>query len=441
MSGSFLGGESHAAFLQDIDGSFYGTTTVGGASDLGTVFKMTHDGVTTTFDTLIEFTGTSGSNKGSAPATALTLGADGNFYGTTSAGGASDLGTVFRITPDGTLTTLVNFSGNGGIDTNDSEITMLVGPNGPFESVLTPTDFTAADAGPPAIVIVARGDWMASLPSDPSAKWISTLCCNGFGDTGLYAIDFEITDAVIESAELDLFYAVDDTLGGGPGSNQGVYINGTAVSGNSTGGSFNSGEFNINRTDIAPLLVQGTNTLYINATDNGAPSGLIFSATINTTVATPVPAYEKVHSFTDAFNDVLNARILGSLPMAPLILGLNGDFFYGMTYQGGHPSDVTITPFGYGSIFRMTPDGVMTSLVEFTGEGINNGIRPIGSLVRGFDGNFYGTTGSDVTSGASSGNGTVFRMTPAGALTTLVNFTGSVWPKLWSRTSGGSITR
>jgi hypothetical protein len=76
---------------------------------------------------------------------------------------------------------------------------------------------------------------------------------------------------------------VDNALGGGP--NQGVFINGTAISGNSMPAGFNV-ESSIQRSDIAPVLVAGTNTLYINSTDQGGPGGLIFSATIETV---PIP--------------------------------------------------------------------------------------------------------------------------------------------------------
>ncbi len=127
---------------------------------------------------------------------------------------------------------------------------------------------------------------MASLPSDPAARWISTSA-NGAGEggTALYAIDFTLANAA-SSATLDLRLAVDNALGGGP--NQGVFLNGTAVSGNSMPAGFSS-ESSLQRNDIASLLVAGTNTLYINATDQGGPGGLIFSATIET-VPIPEPA-------------------------------------------------------------------------------------------------------------------------------------------------------
>ena len=63
-------------------GCFYGTTATGGKHDGGTVFRLTPEGV---FTTLHSFTG---SLDGFLPEASLVLGPDGNFYGTTSAGGA-----------------------------------------------------------------------------------------------------------------------------------------------------------------------------------------------------------------------------------------------------------------------------------------------------------------------------------------------------------------
>ena len=77
-----------------------------------------------------------------------------------------------------------------------------------------------------------------------------------------------------------------------------------------------------------------------------------------------------------------------------------------------------------GTVFRITPEGTLTTLVSFTGP---NGSKPQAELVIGKDGNFYGTTfegGSESSSGVS-GYGTVFRITPEGALTTLVTFAHS----------------
>src|SRR5437016_6240731 len=71
----------------------------------------------------------------------------------------------------------------------------------------------------------------------------------------------------------------------------------------------------------------------------------------------------------------------------------------------------------------MTPAGALTTLVEFTNNGASNeGNEPLAGLVQGSDGNFYGTTDSGP---GVSFVGTVFRMTPAGVVTPLVEFTGN----------------
>jgi hypothetical protein len=180
--------------------------------------------------------------------------------------------------------TIVLRSGNGSVGGNDTLVSMLLGPaDAAFTTAFTPADFAAADTGPAAAIIANHGAWIATLPSDPQARWISTSA-NGVneGGTALYAIDFTLASAA-SSATLDLQLAVDNALGGGP--NQGVFLNGTAISGNSMPAGFSSPS-SLQRNDIAPLLVAGTNTLYINATDQGGPGGLIFSATIETV---PIP--------------------------------------------------------------------------------------------------------------------------------------------------------
>ena len=66
------------------------------------------------FTTLLSFTGTNGICPGTSPECGLTLGADGNFYGTTSAGGSNNLGTIFRMSPDGAFTSVFSFNGTNG---------------------------------------------------------------------------------------------------------------------------------------------------------------------------------------------------------------------------------------------------------------------------------------------------------------------------------------
>ena len=93
--------------MQGSDGNFYGTTLDSGADDSGTVFKMTPGG---TLTTLYSFCVQTNCTDGSEPSAGLVQGTDGNFYGTTGYGGADGLGTVFKITPAGTLSRCTAFA-------------------------------------------------------------------------------------------------------------------------------------------------------------------------------------------------------------------------------------------------------------------------------------------------------------------------------------------
>jgi uncharacterized repeat protein (TIGR03803 family) len=89
----------------------YGTSSNGGINGVGTVFKITPEGKLTT---LYSFCAQTNCTDGANPAAGLIQVPNGDFYGTTGGGGTSDAGTVFKITPKGVLTTLHRFSGTDG---------------------------------------------------------------------------------------------------------------------------------------------------------------------------------------------------------------------------------------------------------------------------------------------------------------------------------------
>jgi uncharacterized repeat protein (TIGR03803 family) len=93
--------------LVRIGSTLYGTTWQGGAADQGTVFRINQDG--TGFAKLHDFTGA----NGLAPRAGLIVAANGVLYGTTERGGAANLGTVYKINPDGSGFALVHSFGGG----------------------------------------------------------------------------------------------------------------------------------------------------------------------------------------------------------------------------------------------------------------------------------------------------------------------------------------
>jgi uncharacterized repeat protein (TIGR03803 family) len=100
----------------------------------------------------------------------------------------------------------------------------------------------------------------------------------------------------------------------------------------------------------------------------------------------------------------------GAKPLAAMVQGKDGDL-YGTTQVGGAHRQ--------GTVFKVTTTGVLTTLYNFCAKSkCADGAAPYGALVPATDGNFYGTT----QGGGINRAGTVFKMTPGGALTTLHSF-------------------
>lgn len=102
------GSTPQAAMTLGTNGMFYGTTEYGGQYYFGgTVYKMTPSG---TLTTLYSFCSRTNCDDGSLPLSKVTQASNGNLYGTTYQGGTHDCGTVFQLAPTGVLTTLHSFT-------------------------------------------------------------------------------------------------------------------------------------------------------------------------------------------------------------------------------------------------------------------------------------------------------------------------------------------
>jgi uncharacterized repeat protein (TIGR03803 family) len=96
------GGLGPGGLVQGFDGNFYGASELGGVNDKGAIYRLTPDGVVTV---VYSFCSRPRCTDGNGPV-GLLLGKDGNFYGSTFAGGTIDKnhggdGTFFKITPEG----------------------------------------------------------------------------------------------------------------------------------------------------------------------------------------------------------------------------------------------------------------------------------------------------------------------------------------------------
>jgi len=306
---------SFSNLIQATDGNFYGTTSKGGINNIGTVFKITPGGTRTT---LYSF-GTA-TNDGSTPDCGVAQASDGNLYGTTYSGGASNLGTVFKITTGGTLTTLYQFSSSGGDGAH------------PFAPPVQGSD----------------GNFYGTTSQGGSA---------GYGTV------FKITSGGTET----VLYSFSGSGGDG-------------------------------RNPYNPLL-QATDGNFYGTTLNGGSSniGTIFKITSGGTKTT-------LYHFGSVSGDGYN-------PFCALIQASDGDL-YGTTHGDSVNS--------FGTVFKITTGGTLTTLHTFSNVG-NDARYPYAGLIQGIDGNFYGTTAG----GGTGGSGTLFKMTPAGTATTLYSF-GSV---------------
>jgi len=117
------------SLVQGFDGNLYGVTVFGGQHTAGTVFRITPGG---TLTRLYSFCSKTNCTDGRSPEGGLVLAPDGNFYRITAVGGANGSGTVFKITPNGMLTTLYNFCSKTNCADGLNPIGLVRGTEGNF---------------------------------------------------------------------------------------------------------------------------------------------------------------------------------------------------------------------------------------------------------------------------------------------------------------------
>ena len=153
---------------QAMDGSFYGTTAYGGSNNMGTVFRITTNGTLTSLYSFGQVQDGKGYPLDGAGPLSVILGSDGNLYGTTAYGGGAygDDGTVFQITTNGTLTTLGWFNGANGAN-----------PQAPLVEGMDDNLYGVAQNGGPSDNGVIFRLTVTSLVPTPALK--ATLLPNG----------------------------------------------------------------------------------------------------------------------------------------------------------------------------------------------------------------------------------------------------------------------
>jgi uncharacterized repeat protein (TIGR03803 family) len=253
-----------------------------------------------------------------------------------------------------------------------------------------------------------------------SAQTLTTLA--SFNGTNGSSAGYN--DSLIQGRDGD-FYGT--TAGGGANGNFGTIFKITPGSALTTLYSFCS---QTNCTDGAvPLtgLLQandgnfyGTTSLggtnCVSGNDANTGCGTIFKIT-------PSGAFTSLYSFcSQTAGSVCND---GSTPEAPLIQGADGNLYGTTFYGGGNAADNNCFCGGFGTVFKLSLAGQLTTLYDFckstnSGGYCLDGALP-NALVQATNGNFYGTTYNGGTGVGNSG-GTIFKITPSGTLTTLYSF-------------------
>jgi uncharacterized repeat protein (TIGR03803 family) len=389
VGGKDPGASPYAGLVLGTDGNFYGTTSAGGSNNQGTVFRLTPDG---NFTSLFSFNGT----NGASPNAALTLAGNGVFYGTTFEGGVSNWGTLFLIATNGGFTNLFSFAG-----TNDLH--------------------QGANPGTP-LVADGAGNFFGTANYGGTTNNIylqSTLLGSGNGTIFKRAADGTVT----------VPFLFGDTNGAHPSGGLTLGKDGNFYGTTTWGGEGITGIFPGYGT-IFKMNPDGTFTNLYSFSGNG-DGGFIYAG-----LAQGPDGY----LYGGAFNG--GSQGYGSL----FKISTNGDFalshafsFFesGSPYAGmteGSDGNLYGTSYGYfagvGSVFEISSGGVFTNLVLFN---TANGAHPAGVLLQGPDNNFYGTT----LSGGANGKGTIFKLSvPMPPVIKSISVTNAAVTLTWSTVAG-----
>jgi len=350
----------YGSLIQDAAGNLYGTTSQGGANSAGTVFQITASG---TLTVLYSFCTQAACADGSNPWGGLVLGTDGNFYGATSGGGTSNYGTIFKMTPSGALTTLHSFA---------------------------PTD----GGNPYALIQASDGNFYGTAPAGGAYTYGTVYRITPGGTfTTLYSfcaqpncIDGEVPSGLVEGADGN-FYGTTQ-LGGV--HQQGTVFKITPSGTLTTLYSFCAEAGCADGMAPSAALIQTTDGNFYGTTSYGPKAAACLPVCGTVFEITPAGALTTLHTF---------GPDEGAAPSA-LIQAADGNL-YGTAAEGGPPNNPE------GTIYQITPSGALAVLYGFCAQpNCTDGANPNAGLVQGSNGILYGTT----LGGGASGDGVVFSL-------------------------------
>jgi uncharacterized repeat protein (TIGR03803 family) len=386
------GASPSAGLVQSNNRDLYGTTARGANNSCdggcGTVFKVTPSGGLTT---LYSFCTQTDCTDGASPQAELIQATDGNLYGTTYNGGITTAvcpggcGTVFKMTPSGTVTTLYSFCAGHGNSCTDgvAPFGLVQAANGSFYgTTLTGGAYCSGIGGCGTVFKITSTGQLATLHSFDS-------------------LDGQSPRAGLVQGTSGDFYGT-TSMGGAHGSCD--YGNGCGTVFKITAGGMLTTLYSFRyggKDGRFPIgaLVQGADGNFYGTTAGGGANGwgTVFRITPSGKLATLYAFCSKSHCAD------------GGQPEAALFQGTDG-IFYGTTYVGGRKADGCAS--GCGTVFKITPSGTLTTLHTFAAYP-TDGAYPAATMVQDTNGTFYGTTlagGASNSCAFEPGCGTVFSL-------------------------------
>ncbi|MDB6076282.1 MAG: 3-carboxymuconate cyclase, partial [Akkermansiaceae bacterium] len=447
---------SRARLIQGSDGKLYGTTATGGSSQAGTVFSVTPTGV---FTPLASLGGIFGTN----PLSELVEAPDGSFYGTTSAGGVFQGGAIYCISPAGQISAVSALPGQSatsagltvGADGQLYGATSAGGLNqkGALFKISMAREFSVvADLGSTSVPNLPTG-----ISQSPDGSLYGTTLLGGPDNVGTFfkidsagafqqRMSFSGIDGVSPQVPLvqlpdGNYYTATNTGSGVPPATGSVIRIVPSSPPSGAGSSIFAGFDQVNGWNPNTLLAASDGNLYGTSLYGGAthqgnifkvtPAGVVTNVLSFTPSVTTAPVCAarlvqardgNLYAITlgnggDKTGVILKRAASGAFtPLvrftAPGASGAPGDLIQGVDgfYYGTSPEAAS----GLGIVFRLTLAGVFTVRATLPEEHL----QPV-ALVQAGDGNFYGTTrGFD----PDWNQGSIFKMTPGGVVSTVVNF-------------------
>jgi uncharacterized repeat protein (TIGR03803 family) len=406
------GTHPYGGLKEGADGILYGMTFDGGASNMGTVFKISKAG--TGFTKIFDFNGV----NGSGPHGDVSFGQDGMLYGMTTEGGTLGKGVIFKVNTDGSgFQKIHDFTASAGGQMPRGGLVQDAGgvlygtASGGFNA-----DGLVFSINPDGSAFTAIKTFTTNLGDYPVGSLVLKNDQDLFGMLSGSNLTNEGTffQIHIPTVQYTTLFTLQSPTGRSPRNELVRGVNGRLFGIAIEGGPNNQGSIfsikddgtdyqmiyafqSIERASFGSLLPNGDGRMFGMTGFGGAThAGTIFQ------INEDGSGFSTLHEFD--FSD-------GGYPNANLIKTTGGELL-GMTQSGGQ--------FGYGTIFKIGTNGTgFSKIYDFDG---TNGATPKGSLIQGSDGMLYGMT----YQGGTGNKGVIFKISTGGsAFAKLMDFNGT----------------